>query len=727
MPAFGHISGVAAISGVAVSRKQSLVGNAAHDEGRWLMLTAPPACQLRWTHPNASIQPLGLYLFESGDPAAIDAFELVCVSSSASSVLRRNPMGCLCIDPYASASEPHPTSSNACAISSAPIGIASFGRRFLLGATLFFIAEYSPLARVYAVQEDYFRQVRERLVRTRERIDDLWSTALNNMQTRYINERKPVLLSKHDQSWHRATESTTTPTLHSKDFRTRVRKSRPLGSAVREAGYHRKHQAGIEPPSVAGSTGPPTTITGADMDLDQNTQPQDDRTERQTTPAQLDPTQQTPQPVATDPTLWNEQAPNASEHEPGDIETASGTDDANAVSPGDEASQQLTSAVDAVGSFFTQGASAMREMNAARRAHATARSELEAIGDAIEDEEAELTHRQDVTARYKEIIATESARKTEAEKKKAACELEQERLQGEIDDLKDELKKMKDADAQNEKRLKAALDAAEAREASARESGSRLQRRLDDAKRNLEKAEEDNRNGVAAAQAAVESTSNRLAMLREEYAEIQRNPSANSAAYSVRADELEADISDAARELQAAQDDLPRVTQELADELERARWAVSEAEKPIDEAKKQFREISDAADEARNTYREAKDDAAERQRTLRDQISAQEKAKREQEQQAADAEDEAMEAQALLDEANDIHAHPEVTAQLAARLENDRAVFGVKSAQVEKLAGMEHDVRLRTRGSRVRFIGAIVAIAIVVIAIVALVIFLMNR
>lgn len=463
------------------------------------------------------------------------------------------------------------------------------------------------------------------------------------------------------------------------------------------------------------------------MDLDQNTQPQDDRTERQTTPAQLDPTQQTPQPVATDPTLWNEQAPNASEHEPGDIETASGTDDANAASPGDEASQQLASAVDAVGTFFTQGASAMREMNAARRAHATARSELEAIGDAIEDEEAELTHRQDVTARYKEIIAAESARKTDAEKKKAACELEQERLQGEIDDLKDELKKMKDADAQNEKRLKAALEAAEAREASARESGSRLQRRLDDAKRNLEKAEADNTNGVAAAKAAVESTSNRLAMLREEYAEIQRNPSANSAAYSVRADELEADISDAARDLQAAQDDLPRVTQELADELERARWAVSEAEKPIDEAKKQFREISDAADEARNTYREAKDDAAERQRTLRDQISAQEKAKREQEQQAADAEDEAMEAQALLDEANDIHAHPEVTAQLAARLENDRAAFGVKSAQVEQLAGVEHDVRLRTRGSRLRFIGVIVAIAVVVIAIVALFIFLMNR
>lgn len=460
----------------------------------------------------------------------------------------------------------------------------------------------------------------------------------------------------------------------------------------------------------AGRAGPSATTTGAAMDLDQDTQQHEDLTGHEAAPA---PHESAPEDQAP----LEAPAPEAAESQPGQPGAAAAPD----------AQQQLTSAVDAVGTFFAQGADAMREMSAARRAHAAARDELEAIGDAIEGEQAELAHRQDVATRYDEIVRTESARKAEAEKAIAACELEQERLQGEIDRLKDELQKMKDADAQTEKRLKAALDAAEAREASARESGSRLQRRLDDAKRNLEKAEADSKNGVAAAQAAVESTSSRLDMLREEYADIQRNPSANSAAYSVRAEELEVEISDAARELTAAQDDLPRVTQELAQELERARWAVTEAEKPIDEAKKQFREISDAADEARNAYREAKDDAAERQRALRDEISANEKAKREQEQQAADAGDEAADAQALLDEANDIHAHPEVTAAIAAQLQSDRASYEAKNAQVEQLAGVEHDVRMRTRGSRVRFIAVIAAIAVVAVAIVALVIFLMNR
>ena len=290
------------------------------------------------------------------------------------------------------------------------------------------------------------------------------------------------------------------------------------------------------------------------------------------------------------------------------------------------------SPVEAVGSFFSEGAAAVREMSAARKAHAEAREQLEQLDATIADEEAELAHRREVAANYHAIISSETARRDSATKAEQAAEAEQARIQGEIDALKERLQQMKDADSQTEKRLKAALDAAEAREASSRENGARLQRRLDDAKRNLEKAEEDQKNGVAAAQAAVESAESRLAMLHDEYAEVQRNPSANSAAYSVRADELQTEISDAAHELQAARDDLPRITRELEEALAHARKAVSEAEKPMDDAKQVFREVSSAADEARNTYREAKDDATERQRKLKEEISGKEKERRAQEQ-----------------------------------------------------------------------------------------------
>lgn len=385
------------------------------------------------------------------------------------------------------------------------------------------------------------------------------------------------------------------------------------------------------------------------------------------------------------------------------------------------------SPVEAVGSFFSEGAAAVREMSAARKAHAEAREQLEQLDATIADEEAELAHRREVAASYHAIISSETARRDGATKAEQAAEVEQARIQGEIDALKERLQQMKDADSQTEKRLKAALDAAEAREASSRENGARLQRRLDDAKRNLEKAEEDQKNGVAAAQAAVESAESRLAMLHDEYAEVQRNPSANSAAYSVRADELQTEISDAAHELQSARDDLPRITQELEDALAHARKAVSEAEKPMDDAKTAFREVSSAADEARNTYREAKDDATERQRKLKEEISGKEKERRAQEQAAEDARAEASEAQALIDEANDIHAHPEVTETIAARLEADRAEREEQAVEVEQLASTEKAVRERTRGSRARFIGAIVGIVVLVVAVIALVIVFMNR
>lgn len=385
------------------------------------------------------------------------------------------------------------------------------------------------------------------------------------------------------------------------------------------------------------------------------------------------------------------------------------------------------SPVEAVGSFFSEGAAAVREMSAARKAHAEAREQLEQLDATIADEEAELAHRREVAANYHAIISSETARRDGATKAEQAAEVEQARIQGEIDALKERLQQMKDADSQTEKRLKAALDAAEAREASSRENGARLQRRLDDAKRNLEKAEEDQKNGVAAAQAAVESAESRFAMLHDEYAEVQRNPSANSAAYSVRADELQTEISDAAHELQSARDDLPRITQELEDALAHARKAVSEAEKPMDDAKQAFREVSSAADEARNTYREAKDDATERQRKLKEEISGKEKERRAQEQAAEDARAEASEAQALIDEANDIHAHPEVTETIAARLEADRAEREEQAVEVEQLASTEKAVRERTRGSRARFIGAIVGIVVLVVAVIALVIVFMNR
>ena len=99
---------------------------------------------------------------------------------------------------------------------------------------------------------------------------------------------------------------------------------------------------------------------------------------------------------------------------------------------------------------------------------------------------------------------------------------------------------------------------------------------------------------------------------------------------------------------------------------------------------------------------------------LRDQIAEQERELKAQERAETDARDEADEAQAAIDEANDIHAHPEATLALAAALERDQAEHAEQANEVEQLAETERSVRERTRGSRLRLIGAIAAIAVTI-------------
>lgn len=377
-------------------------------------------------------------------------------------------------------------------------------------------------------------------------------------------------------------------------------------------------------------------------------------------------------------------------------------------------------AAQAVGAFITEGVGAVRQVSAAKRAHASAREELEQLEQTILEQQEELIHRRDIEERYGQIIEDESARQDQAILNIAQAKAAQESMRSAIDALKEKLAAVREADAQTERRLKAAVDAAEGKEASSRESGTRLQRRLDDAKKSLEKAETEREVAIDTAKRAIDAAEARLSTLREEFAEVQRNPSANSAAYSVRSNELQLEISDAAEELRQAQHALPVITDEVERSLATARAMVEEAKRPIDAAKRAHREVTNEADEARDALDSAKNAAAERQRELRDQIAAQEKAVKEQERLIAGEQAEADDAQAIMDEANDIHAHPEVTLALEADLERNRAERAEQASEVQELADAERDVRQRTRDSRVRFMGAIGIGAAVVLVLIVL-------
>ena len=388
------------------------------------------------------------------------------------------------------------------------------------------------------------------------------------------------------------------------------------------------------------------------------------------------------------------------------------------------ASRDLGTAVsntaNAVGSFIAQGASAMREMNAAKKALADARAHLAELEQRIADQAEELETRQDIADRYGQIVADQRQAIAAAQKTVAAAEIDRDAHAAKATELKGQLEQMKAEDDAAELRLKAALDAVEAREASSRETGNRLVRRLEDSKRIRDKVQAERDAGIAAAQQTVDATRAQLETLRREYAELQRNPSANPANYTVRTSELSMQISDTADALRKAEEDVPRVTADLEHSLAAAEQAVEQAQAPIADAKRAHQAVTTEADAARDELQTAKTAAATRQRELREKIAAQDKARREQEQAIANAQADTAHAQSIIEQATEVHDHPEITESLAGSLARDKAEHAETEREVAQLEATEDDVRERTRDSRIKFTGAIVCIIAAILVIIAI-------
>lgn len=386
------------------------------------------------------------------------------------------------------------------------------------------------------------------------------------------------------------------------------------------------------------------------------------------------------------------------------------------------ASRDLGTAVsntaNAVGAFIAQGASAMREMNAAKKALADARDHLAELERRIADQGEELETRQDIAGRYDQIVAEQRQTIDTAQKAAAAAEIGSDTHAAKAAELKAQLEQIKEEDDATERRLKAALDAVEAREASSRETGNRLVRRLEDSKRIRDKVQAERDAGVAAAQQTVDATRAQLETLRHEYAELQRNPSANPANYTVRTSELSMQISDTADALRKAEEDVPHITADLEHSLAAAEHAVEQAQAPIADAKRAHQAVTAEADAARDELQTAKTAAATRQRELREKIAAEDKARREQEQAIANAQADIAHAQSIIEQATEVHDHPEITESLAGSLVRDKAEHAETEREVAQLEAAEDDVRERTRDSRVKFTGAIVCIVAVILVII---------
>ena len=177
-------------------------------------------------------------------------------------------------------------------------------------------------------------------------------------------------------------------------------------------------------------------------------------------------------------------------------------------------------------------------------------------------------------------------------------------------------------------------------------------------------------------------------------------------------------ISDTADALRKAEEDVPRITADLEHSLAAAEQAVEQAQAPIADAKRAHQAATTEADAARDELQTAKTAATTRQRELREKVTAEDKARRDQEQSIANAQADAAHAQSIIEQATEVHDHPEITESLAGSLARDKAEHAETEREVAQLEATEDDVRERTRDSRIKFTGVIVCIVAVILAII---------
>lgn len=408
-------------------------------------------------------------------------------------------------------------------------------------------------------------------------------------------------------------------------------------------------------------------------------------------------------------------------------------------------------ALESVGSFLNEGMDAVRQVNEAKRAHGAARGELEALEQAIIDNQADLDHRQDVMARYTQIVEEQMARQEAADAAIRASKTVQKGLEEHIAQLKEALAKAREADQREEGELEAALKEVASREEQERKAAAELQHALDNANRGVESVEAKYKKQLEDAERAVEEAQGELNALKSEFAGLQRRkgdgvaetvdkPAAElTAGYTAqklkennvdnyletyadikRGAELQASISDAMNRLRCAEAEKRALKDESESMLATAKAKVQTAQAPIAEARRVFQAITDETDAAREALSNAKERAGERQLKAKEEIARQEQELRARKQEEEDALAEIADAQAIIDDARDIKAHPEAIQQLMGDLERDAEIRREKLGQVEALAAREREVRDSTRTSRIKFLGTVGGVLAVVLVIVIL-------
>ncbi|MDO4537127.1 MAG: hypothetical protein Q4B54_03115 [Coriobacteriales bacterium] len=371
-----------------------------------------------------------------------------------------------------------------------------------------------------------------------------------------------------------------------------------------------------------------------------------------------------------------------------------------------KAGSTVKGAASGTGRSLAGGLGAMRDVRKATKARQGAQADLKAIKLGLEEDKELLAHRVDVARNYKRIVATQTAaiESAQEESDKAGKAIKDQ--QRELERLQDELRAMRERHEQELRPYRNLMESSRGRSDDAAKALAASRRSVRSAESAVSDATKRREQRITSAHRSVDNARERLSTVQTELDNLSTNAQGSEAALARVRGELASEQS----HLETAQADVVQITQETqsaVDQAQNALWSLQRelatAEKTAEAAKIEatgHKEEYDRHYKAAQAEERAKSDAIKACETRINSLKKTREA----------AETRARDAQTILDEAHDIHAHPETTQGLRQRIANEERDLADASADLDELSTHERELRRATRKSRAIFIVICVAV-----------------
>lgn len=362
------------------------------------------------------------------------------------------------------------------------------------------------------------------------------------------------------------------------------------------------------------------------------------------------------------------------------------------------------------GQQIMAGFTAVRDVRAAAKQHAEAKAQMKSLKAQLADDRKALDHRLSIEADYDSIVATQTAELADAREVQAEAAQRISALQAEVEATSSELVALR---AEHEEQLRPYKNLMETTKGRADDTALELadaRRALKSAEAQLNDAAKRRDQSIASKNRAVDNATERLRRVQSELDRLSKDSDASPTALPKVRDEVAAERA----RLDAARADVEKATADGKQMVENAQasvWSHKQALEAIeDQAADAKSEAAAAREEYDALYKDAKAAEDKLDAVIKDRTRQITEA--ESERDAAQARIDT--ASALLDEANEIHGTPEITAQMSAHVQEEQAELEQQQVTVRELARSEKQIRSKTRKNRIMFFAAIAGLVLVI-------------